>query len=165
LSSVNDVLEQIAIQLRLSHWKLATAESCTGGLLGATCTAISGSSMWYAGGCVTYTNALKQTLTSVSEETLDTYGAVSVEVAREMCVGVAKVCEAQVSISTTGIAGPTGGTESKPVGTVCIGCSVDGETHASQFHFQGDRQSVRDQAVQASLEMCLSMLRRNADAR
>lgn len=165
MSSTEEHIEQIANLLCASNWTLATAESCTGGLLGAACTELSGSSRWYAGGCVTYTNELKIKLIGVSKETLQTQGAVSLEVALEMCQGVAKACDAQVSISTTGIAGPSGGTETKPIGTVCIGCYVDGEVHASLFNFQGDRQSVRKQTVVASLEMCLSVLRGDVDER
>ena len=163
MSLKNELVKQLATLLSSSESVLAIAESCTGGLVSAACTGRSGSSQWYAGGFVTYTNELKSQLLNVSEKTLQQYGAVSIEVAKEMCEGVANACNANVSISTTGIAGPTGGTEAKPIGTVCIGCFVDGESHASMFHFSGDREHVREQAVQASLEMCLGMLRGNTN--
>ena len=165
MSSSDELVEQLVSLLCASTLKLATAESCTGGMIGALCTSISGSSQWYVGGCVTYTNELKIKMLDVSADTLEEFGAVSVEVAAEMATGVARSCGADVSISTTGIAGPTGGTDAKPVGTVCIGCHVQGDTYASMFHFQGDRHSVRSQSVSKALEMCLELLRRNADAR
>ncbi len=163
MSSSDEVVKQLATLLCSLNWTLATAESCTGGLIGSACTKRSGSSQWYVGGCVTYSNRLKNHLLGVSNVALESNGAVSLEVAKEMAHGVAKICEAEVSISTTGVAGPDGGTKKKPVGMICIGCHAYGKTHASTFHFQGDRQSIREQTVSTALQMCLDILRGGLD--
>ncbi len=159
MSSIQELVNALAEQLRAKNYTLSTAESCTGGLLGSAMTSQSGSSAWYSGGCVTYTNALKTELIGVRETTIQQHGAVSEDVAREMCLGVSNVCATDVSLSTTGIAGPTGGSEAKPVGTVCIGCNVRSHVTLSTFHFEGDREQVREQSVSAALLMCLDSLK------
>ena len=137
---------------------LTTAESCTGGLLAECVTAISGASKWYAGGWITYSNEMKITQLGVPEEMLQEHGAVSEQVATAMCQGAALNSGATVALSTTGIAGPSGGTNLKPVGTVFIGCVVDGEVQVKRFLFSGTRNEVREQAVIAALQLLCEML-------
>ncbi len=133
--------------------RVATAESCTGGLLGGELTEVAGSSAWYVGGVVAYENARKRDDLAVPAEVIDTHGAVSAEVARAMAEGVRTRCDADVGLSTTGIAGPGGGSEDKPVGTVWIGLADSTGTTARCFRFTGDRPLVRRRTVLAALQM------------
>ncbi|HSD59435.1 MAG TPA: CinA family protein, partial [Burkholderiales bacterium] len=131
---------------------LATAESCTGGWIGQAVTAGSGSSEWYDRGFVAYSNEAKRELLGVTEETLARAGAVSEAAAREMARGALGKSRAQLAVAVTGIAGPTGGTPAKPVGTVCIAWAREGiEPFAVTRHFHGDREAVRRQTVAAAL--------------
>lgn len=133
---------------------LATAESCTGGALAEAVTAIAGSSVWFDCGFVTYSNESKQTLLGVRAETLTQFGAVSEETAREMAAGVLAASRAWIAVSITGIAGPDGGTEAKPVGTVCFGWAGGRETGkvgAETQYFKGSRAQVRAAAVEYAL--------------
>lgn len=132
--------------------KIATAESCTGGLVAALLCDISGISSYFEEGFVTYSEAAKIKNLGVSKETIDRYGVVSIETAVEMAAGAAKKAEASCAIATTGIAGPTGGTEENPVGTVCFGCMVNGQAFFSRKVFQGNRKEVRIQAAEYALE-------------
>lgn len=139
---------------------LATAESCTGGLVGAELTDVPGSSGWYTGGVVSYSNGLKRELLGVSEETLRDHGAVSSEVAAEMAVGARRRLGADRALAVTGVAGPGGGTPEKPVGTVWFG--LDGPNGVTTFErrFPGDRAGIRRRSVIAVLErLRRSMLR------
>lgn len=137
---------------------ITTAESCTGGLISAAITEISGSSQWFDRGFVTYSNDAKIKMLGVQAETIEKFGAVSLETAREMALGAIKNSNADVSVSVTGIAGPTGGTADKPVGTVCIGLMRrDLERPVAKvFHFDGDRYFVRYQTVMKALEVLLT---------
>lgn len=146
-----DLAEVLLERLRTGGLKLATAESCTGGLLGARITAIPGSSDVYLGGVVSYSNEAKHSVLGVSAATLERHGAVSEEVVREMVRGVAERFGADVAIAITGIAGPGGGTPEKPVGTVWLAWQVRGEITAERIGFTGDRNQVRERAVQAGL--------------
>jgi nicotinamide-nucleotide amidase len=138
---------------------LATAESCTGGWISQVVTATAGSSEWFERGFVTYSNEAKQELLGVSAETLERFGAVSRETALEMAQGVLRHSHAQVAIAVTGIAGPTGGTASKPVGTVCFAwCSALGEPLTIVTTFEGDREQVRRHSVLRALTGLLEML-------
>lgn len=140
--------------LRTKHLFLATAESCTGGLIGQRVTAISGSSDYYAGGVIAYSNAVKMAMLEVPEAVLIEHGAVSAPVAEAMAEGIRARLDADVALSTTGIAGPTGGTDGKPVGLVFIGLAVRGQAPvARKFCFDGNRETVRMAASQAALEM------------
>lgn len=130
---------------------VATAESCTGGLLGGILTQESGSSNYYLGGVVSYSNSLKEELLGVSVESLNAFGAVSEQVAREMAEGIRTKSGADFALSTTGIAGPLGGTEQKPVGLVYVGLATPAETIVKKFQFCGERESVRQLTVQAAL--------------
>ena len=137
-------------------WLLATAESCTGGAVAAAVTEIAGSSHWFDRGFVTYSNNAKQELLGVEVNTLAIYGAVSEETAREMAIGALRNSQAQVSVAITGIAGPGGGTDAKPVGTVCFAWQVSGcEAMAGTQLFNGDRQQIREQAVHYILKQLL----------
>lgn len=134
---------------------LATAESCTGGLIGATLTDIPGSSGWYLGGVVAYANSVKTGLLEVDPALIETHGAVSEEVVRAMALGVRRAAGASAAMAVSGVAGPGGGTSEKPVGTVWIGWSLNEAgtpaTRAQRFLFPGDRAAVRQASVQAAL--------------
>lgn len=132
--------------------RLSTAESCTGGWIAKLCTDLPGSSDWFECGFVTYSNDAKQEMLEVSDLTLDSYGAVSEEVAAEMVRGAVANSRAEVAVSVTGIAGPGGATETKPVGMVCFGWLVpDQEVKTATMYFDGDRDAVRRQAAEHSL--------------
>jgi nicotinamide-nucleotide amidase len=132
---------------------LATAESCTGGWIAKLLTDVPGSSAWFQGGVVTYSNGFKQTLLGVTPETLEHHGAVSRECALEMVAGALARLDASVAVAVTGIAGPTGGTPDKPVGTVWITWQRrGGAANVEAFRFDGDRDAVRRQAVAAALD-------------
>ena len=138
---------------------LATAESCTGGWVAEVITAIAGSSAWFDRGFVTYSNAAKQSMLGVAAATLEAHGAVSPEVAHEMAAGALAHSQAQVALSITGVAGPGGGTSTKPVGMVCLGWAVaGGEVRGETCHFEGDRAAVRRQAVERALQGLLAIL-------
>ena len=134
---------------------LVTAESLTGGGIGAALTAVPGSSEVYKGGVISYTNWVKERVLEVSRETLEVYGAVSLQTAEEMAVGARKLLEADVAVSVTGLAGPGGDGYGNPVGTVCIGFCNEWESFAVKYHFTGDREEIRRQTIQAALELVL----------
>ena len=143
---------QVAQQLRSREFMVTTAESCTGGLVAAALTEIAGSSAWFERGFVTYSNHAKVEMLGVAADLIDTHGAVSEDVARAMAEGALLESRAQCAMSITGIAGPTGGTRDKPVGTVCFGWVVLEELVQSEtMHFDGDRASVREQSVRHAL--------------
>ena len=134
---------------------LATAESCTGGGIGAALTAIPGSSKTYKGGIVCYTNWVKEQVLGVPGETLEKYGAVSSQVAQAMAQCVKERLQVDVAISVTGLAGPEGDDRGNPVGTVFIGyCDAD-KAYAVAYHFDGNRQQVREKSIYAALELIL----------
>ena len=141
----------------LNGRRLATAESCTGGGIGAALTAVPGSSAVYVGGIISYTNDVKQRLLGVPEQILESDGAVSAAVAEAMAVGARAALNADIVVSATGLAGPGGDDFGNPVGTVFIGYSDESCTVSKKFHFSGDRDAVRQQAVRAALEMILDM--------
>lgn len=140
---------------RLAGKTLATAESCTGGGIGAALTAVSGSSAVYKGGIVSYCNEIKHALLGVDEKLLEELGAVSGPVAREMAVGARKALAADVAVSVTGLAGPGGDEYGNPVGTVFIGYADAKTALAREYHFSGDREEVRNQAICGALELIL----------
>ena len=135
---------------------LVTAESCTGGGIGAALTAIPGSSAVYKGGIISYTNWVKENILNVDGELLETYGAVSAQVAEAMAEGARKALQADVAISVTGLAGPGGDEFDNPVGTVFIGYSDSKVTESIACNFIGDRDSIRDQAAQTALIIILA---------
>ena len=134
---------------------LVTAESLTGGGIGAAITAVSGASAVYKGGIISYTNEVKHGVLGVSLETLEVYGAVSLQTAQEMAVGARKLLKADVAVSVTGLAGPGGDEYGNPVGTVCIGYCDENKSFAVKYHFDGDREAVRNQTIRAALELVL----------
>jgi len=155
-----DLLEALASDLGqhllARGMMLACAESCTGGWAAQVCTAVSGSSAWFERGFVTYSNAAKMGLLGVPEAHLVSFGAVSLEVAQAMAAGTLAHSRAQVAFAITGIAGPTGGTAEKPVGTVCFAWAKQGpnlgqETRVSRMQFTGDRRAIRAQSVAYAL--------------
>jgi nicotinamide-nucleotide amidase len=148
----DDLAALVLARCREQHLTMATAESCTGGLLGARITAIPGSSDVYVGGVVAYDNSVKMKLAGVSDVSLREHGAVSEQVAREMAEGCARALGTQIGIGITGIAGPGGGTDEKPVGTVWIAVAGVGETRALGRVYVGDREEIRLRATQASLD-------------
>jgi len=150
---------QIGEALRDRTLMLATAESCTGGWVAEVVTATSGSSAWFERGFVTYSNQAKEDMLGVSPDTLSRCGAVSEPVAREMAAGAIRMSRAQVSLAITGIAGPTGGSADKPVGTVCIAWALaDGRVESGTFHFKGTRETIRRRAVVEALQRLIRIL-------
>jgi nicotinamide-nucleotide amidase len=129
------------------QWMLATAESCTGGLIAAECTALAGSSAWFERGFVSYSNAAKTELLGVDASLIAQHGAVSEPVVRAMVQGALRHSRAQVAVAVTGVAGPSGGSADKPVGTVWFGWATPGGVHTAVQHFAGDRSAVRAATV------------------
>lgn len=140
-------------------WMLATAESCTGGMISAACTDLAGSSAWFERGFVTYSNEAKNELLGVDAALIAGHGAVSEEVARAMASGALARSRAQVSVAVTGVAGPTGGSAAKPVGTVWFGFALPGRLVSEVRRFDGDRAAVRSATVQHALQRLLQLLR------
>lgn len=149
---LTDLAHTLGEKLRQSTKLLATAESCTGGWVGKIITDVPGSSHWYDRGFITYTNEAKQEILGVPAEVISTNGAVSEQTAKAMVEGVLRHSHADVVLSITGIAGPGGGSETKPVGLVWFGWGQrDGEIQTQSQTFLGDREAIRRQAVQHSL--------------
>lgn len=140
---------------------VATAESCTGGLLGKTITDISGSSAVYPGGVISYCNRIKHQILGVDSELLDTLGPVSEPVARQMAEGVRRVIGADLGLSVTGIAGPNSDDTGRPVGLVYIGASDGTRTLVREWMFDGDRNAVRVQAAEAAADLALNLINRS----
>ena len=136
---------------------LATAESCTGGGIGAAITAVPGASKVYKGGIISYTDWVKNICLGVDQAVLDKYGAVSAPVAGAMASGVRGVMQTDVAVSVTGLAGPGGDDFGNPVGTVCIGYADKRQTLAKQYRFYGDREEIREQSIRAALELILEV--------
>lgn len=151
--------EELLTLLVKNHWRLAVAESCTGGLVSAAVTDIAGISQVYAGSITSYENAVKENLLKVPAEVLSSVGAVSEECASFMARGVAKALNCNVAVSTTGIAGPSGAVPGKPVGTVCIGYYINGKVIAETNHFTGNRSEVRNAAVSRALTHLVELLK------
>ncbi|EGI75356.1 CinA family protein [Hylemonella gracilis] len=158
------LVEQVAAQLQARGWMLATAESCTGGLVAAACTDLAGSSAWFERGFVTYSNAAKTELLGVDAALIEAHGAVSEPVARAMAAGALARSGAQLSVAITGIAGPTGGSADKPVGTVWFGWGARLGTdtplllRTERRQLPGDRAAVRAAATEHALRGLLATL-------
>ena len=151
--------EQLAELFIRTSSMLVTAESCTGGGLAEILTRIPGSSVWFERGFVTYSNEAKQELLSVPFKTLEQFGAVSEETASAMVKGAVDNSRADYGISITGIAGPDGGTEDKPVGTVCLGWyKRNAEGHTTKVHFEGDRLAIREQSCLLAMQGLIDLL-------
>ncbi len=158
---MDELLEKIARLLKERKMRIATAESCTGGLIGHTLTNIPGSSDYYEGGIISYSNALKAKLLGVREKTLVVYGAVSEQTAHEMAEGMRRRANVDIGIATTGIAGPGGGTPEKPVGLVYIALSTEKDTKVEKHLFHGNRVENKEHTCNAALALLLTHLREN----
>lgn len=146
-------------QLAKTDKKLAVSESCTGGLIAAAITEIAGSSGWFDRGFVTYSNSAKQQMLAVQSQTLANYGAVSEQTALEMAAGTLAFSEADCAVAVTGIAGPGGGTLSKPVGSVYIAWAFKGQKRYCELNqFQGDRHAIRLQTAKRALQYLIAVL-------
>jgi PncC family amidohydrolase len=149
---------ELGERLRERAWQLAVAESCTGGLIGHRITSISGSSDYFAGGVIAYSNSAKEQLLGVAPETLARVGAVSRETALEMAHGARRALEADVGIASTGIAGPGGATARKPVGLVYLAVSTPDDDEVIELHLDGDRLAVIEASANAALQLALGWL-------
>ena len=154
-TSIEELVKQLAAKLTEKGWMLATAESCTGGMIAAACTDLAGSSQWFDRGFVTYSNEAKTEMLGVPAELIEKHGAVSEEVVRAMAEGAIRHSRAQVSIAVTGIAGPGGGSKEKPVGTVWVGWCVDGNTLTNCLHLDGRRATIRTSTLTNALQYLL----------
>jgi len=157
MGSDDQNIVQLAQRLLASGSRLVTVESCTGGLIAAALTDKAGSSDWYEGGWVTYSNELKQAL-GVPAQAIERHGAVSESVASAMAEAGRRKAGVAYSVAVTGVAGPGGGSEEKPVGTVWIGWALGDRTQAERFQFDGNRAAVREQTVRAALSGLLERL-------
>jgi nicotinamide-nucleotide amidase len=156
---MTDILDRLGPLLLHRQLSLVTAESCTGGMIAARVTARSGASGMFERGFVTYSNESKEELLGVSREILENYGAVSRECAEAMVTGALNNSRADISLSVTGIAGPDGGSEAKPVGLVYIGWGLrNGSVGVARHDFRGDRGAIRFQSVEAALQHALDLV-------
>ena len=151
--AIDGLVARVAAALTARAATMASAESCTGGLVAAACTSRAGSSAWFERGVVTYSNAAKNELLDVDTALIARHGAVSAEVARAMVAGMVARSPARFAVAVTGIAGPDGGTPLKPVGTVWIATDIDGVVESRRLRLIGDRAEVRQRAAQAVMEM------------
>ena len=152
------ICQTIGLHLTERGWRMATAESCTGGMISARCTDLAGSSAWFDRGFVTYSNAAKEELLGVEHQLIAQHGAVSEEVARAMAQGAVQHANVQVAVAVTGVAGPTGGSDSKPVGTVWFAWYVNHTLESEKIVFTGDRAAVREAATQYALQGVLKRM-------
>jgi nicotinamide-nucleotide amidase len=170
--STHTLTEQLAEALLQHGWMLASAESCTGGMIASRCTDLSGSSQWFERGFVTYSNEAKHEMLGVNTALIAEHGAVSQAVAQAMALGAMRHSRAQVTVAVTGVAGPTGGSVDKPVGTVWFawatpsdaGPTLGAETawvKTEVMHFSGDRAAVREATVQHALKTLLDLLKQH----
>jgi len=152
-ASLQQLVEEVAALLLNQQKRLVTAESCTGGWLAKCCTDLAGSSAWFERGFVTYSNEAKMEAIGVDQATLNKNGAVSLSVVEEMALGALTHSAADLSVAITGVAGPSGGSKDKPVGTVWIGWAIKkAGVHSICFQFDGDREAIRKQAVFEALK-------------
>jgi len=158
LADINILKQKLISLLSQKNISISTAESCTGGMLGATLTSIPGISQYYGYGFVTYSNDAKQKLIGVKENTLLKYGAVSSQTAMEMAEGALKVSGSDIAVSATGIAGPGGGTAKKKVGLVYIAYASKEKSIYKELNLSGDRESIRIQTVSDILNLIIEQL-------
>ncbi|RYF82948.1 MAG: CinA family protein [Comamonadaceae bacterium] len=152
------LVQRTAALLQARSWMLATAESCTGGLIAGACTELAGSSVWFERGFVTYSNEAKSEMLGVDPALIAAHGAVSDAVAHAMASGAVTRSRAQVALSVTGVAGPAGGSPDKPVGTVWFGWQVNGQVRTERRRFDGDRATVRAATVEHALRTLVQLL-------
>ena len=157
--TIDQLVEQLSELLIKRDWMMATVESCTGGMISESITRVPGSSVWFERGFITYSNDAKQELVGVSSESLRDHGAVSSAVAREMAAGGIQSSRADLAVSVTGVAGPDGGSEEKPVGTVWIAwADRNGKVIDQGYLFSGDRQQVRLASAQSAFAGAIEFL-------
>jgi nicotinamide-nucleotide amidase len=152
LQELRPEVQALAVALRGRGWRIATAESCTGGLIAAACTQVAGSSDWFERGFVTYSNAAKSELLGVDAALIAAHGAVSEPVARALAQGVLQRAPVDLAVAVTGIAGPGGAAPGKPVGTVWLAWGAAGGVQAERLQLGGDRDAVRSATVRAALQ-------------
>ena len=157
--NASDLTKTLAQILLSRNWTVSLAESCTGGLVCATLTELAGSSEWFERGYITYSNEAKIECIDVPAQLIESHGAVSEQVAKAMAEGARINSGSNVAISITGIAGPSGGSAAKPVGTICFGWSTENQTLTKTMHFDGDRQMIRQQAAEFALAELIALLR------
>jgi nicotinamide-nucleotide amidase len=150
--------QHLAERLTQLGWMLATAESCTGGMIASRCTDLAGSSAWFDRGFVTYSNLSKVQMLGVAETLIDQHGAVSESVAKAMALGAVYRSAAQVSVAVTGVAGPSGGSPEKPVGTVWLAWCIDGCVHTELMLFSGHRDQIREATTSHAIEGLLKRI-------
>jgi nicotinamide-nucleotide amidase len=155
--SLQALVLQLADALRAKGWRMATAESCTGGLIAASCTAVAGSSDWFERGFVSYSNAAKTELLGVDAALIAAHGAVSAQTALAMVQGALQKAPVQLAVAVTGIAGPGGAVPGKPVGTVWLAWGTPAGVHAELLNLEGDRNAVRSATVLAALQRALQV--------
>jgi len=158
MNDIDTLVEQLASALTARGWTMATAESCTGGLIGGACTDLAGSSDWFERGFVTYSNAAKTELLGVPADLIAAHGAVSEPVARAMAAGARAHAPVQLAVAVTGVAGPSGGSAEKPVGTVWFGWATPEGVFTERQRFDGDRAAVRRATVAHALAGLLQRL-------
>ncbi len=163
MQAFKESTEKLAQLMLDRNWRMATVESCTGGWIAQSLTSLSGSSDWFDCGLVTYSNRAKERFAGVSQELIAAHGAVSAEVALAMAAGARSRIDVEVAVAVTGIAGPSGGSEQKPVGTVYIAWEIAGrDPLVERFHFHGDREAIRRQSVATAIEELINCLQ-NSD--
>lgn len=155
----NDLTKTLSEILLSKAWTISLAESCTGGLVCATLTELAGSSNWFERGYITYSNEAKTQCLDVPSALIESHGAVSEQVAKAMAEGARIHSGSNVAVSITGIAGPTGGSIEKPIGTVCFGWATENQVLTKTMRFDGDRQMVRQQATEFALTELIALLR------
>lgn len=151
--------EWLVFFLKEHKMTITTAESCTGGMVASHIVSVSGSSEVFSEGYITYSEQSKNKLLGVSMDTIKKYNVVSREVAGEMAEGAARAAGTNVAVSTTGVAGPLGGSEEIPVGTVCIGCYINGKVYTEKFYFDGNRKKIRKAAAEQAIQYVCGLLK------
>jgi len=158
MTSTPELAKEVAKLLITREWTLSLAESCTGGLICAALTELPGSSDWFERGYITYSNRAKSECLGVPPTLIDSFGAVSEQTAKAMAQGAQKNSGANTAISITGIAGPAGGSQEKPVGTVCFGWAIKNNISSQTMHFSGSRQEIRESACAYALSEFVKLL-------
>ena len=157
--STTHLLEQLSKALQAKNICMTAAESCTGGSIAMALTELAGSSQWFERGFVTYSNKAKHEMLGVNNATLESYGAVSEQVVREMVLGAIRHSDSDLAVAVSGVAGPSGGSDEKPVGTVWIAWGNEINLHAVCYLFKGDRAAIRQQTVEQALLNGLNWLK------
>jgi len=158
MHACEDLIKKTGMLLLESNLTIATAESCTGGLIGHLLTSIPGSSLYYLGGVIPYNNTIKTEMLGVTEATLAKFGAVSHECVKQMAAGVKGLMNSNISLAISGIAGPDGGSPEKPVGTVFFALADENGVDSVKFFFNGDRSAIKYKSAETALELICKKL-------